>query len=97
MKETGNKINKERRKFLRILLLGGGILSAGLVIKFFNPLFNRLIGSKKTEPKTEADLGVKQSESEIETDSEKWQVIKKEGQLIFIDKESQEEVLILDQ
>lgn len=68
----------ERRKFLRLLLLGGGAFLIGLLGKFFSPVSNLFSGSK----------------SRREKDFKNFKVVEEKDKLIFIDKTGEEILIL---
>lgn len=94
-KTTQNKYNPERRKFLKILLVGTGAFFLG---KFFDPFF-RFLGIFKSRevliktPGPEGNLEVSKPKAEGEFGN--WKVTEKEDVLTVQD-QSGEEILILD-
>lgn len=91
MNQLPNNLNTERRKFLKILLVGVGSFFLG---KFLSPIagFLGIFKSREVLIKTPEP----QSELQQKTDLKNWRVIEKNNQVTFIDKKTNEEVLILD-
>jgi len=83
-----NHINPQRRQFLKLILVGISAFVLGILTRSLglSGLFSK---SKKTTP-LEPD-----TESQTE-DFENYRIIKGNNQTIFIDKKTNEEVLILD-
>ena len=81
------EINPQRRQFLKFLLVGGGAFVLGLLAKSlgFSGLFSKSKGIQTP------------SEPEPETDFGDWKIIKQNNQAVFVDKKTNEKVLILDQ
>jgi hypothetical protein len=75
-------INPERRKFLKLLLVGGGAFLLGLSTRFLRPI-SKACSKVYSNPESES------------TDFENFKVTEKKNQLIFNDKTGQE-ILILD-
>ena len=71
-------MNFQRRKFLRLLLLGGGTFLLGLLGKFFSPVSSLFSGSK----------------SRREKDFKNFKVIEEKDKLIFIDKTGEEILIL---
>lgn len=92
---TQNKYNPERRKFLKILLIGTGAFFLG---KFLGPIvkFLGIFKSKEVLIKApESEKSLKTSESEEGVEFKNWKVTEKEDVLTVQD-QSGEEILILD-
>ncbi len=82
--------NPRRRQFLKFLLVGTGAFLLGWLSKSLDLL--RLF-SKTKEIKISSGL---KSEIQPETDFGNWKIIKQNNHVVFIDKKTKEEVLILD-
>jgi len=85
------EINPQRRQFLKFLLVGGGAFVLGLLAKSlgFSGLFSKSKGIQNHSGP--------QSETQLEKDFKNWKIIENNKQAIFIDKKTNEKVLILDQ
>ena len=84
-------INPQRRQLLKFLLVGSGAFALGLLAKSlgFSGLFS------KSELKSEIKSGL-ESGPQKEADFKNWRVIEQKEQLVFIDKKTNEDILILD-
>lgn len=80
-------LNPQRRQFLKFILIGiGGFFLGrlfGPIIKFLKPPDSKEVLIKIPEPEKKMEL-------------QNWKVIEGENQITFIDKKTNEEVLILD-
>jgi len=80
-------INPQKRQLLKFLLVGSGAFALGLLAKSlgFSGLFS----------KSEIKSGL-ESVPQKEADFKNWRVIEQKEQLVFIDKKTNEDILILD-
>jgi len=87
-------INPQRRQLLKFILAGSGAFVLGLLAKSagFSGLFSK---SENKSGGSQTSSGL-ESGSQKETDFKNWRVIEKNNQVTFIDRKTNEEVLILD-
>jgi hypothetical protein len=91
-KENQNQpADPQKRNFLKSLLIGGGSFLLGFFLRSLG-IFDLFSKSKENEIPLGEDL-----EFQPGKDLGEWTVVKKGKQMVFVDKKTKEEVLILDQ